>query len=139
MVSDNWETVAHFTGPARTEAFAFSIGSKGYVGGGRTREDLIYYDFYEYDPENNSWTMKSAIPRKFVVANTFTLNGKGYVTTSVSPEGNFWEYDPHLDEWNRRADLPGNVDATFTINGVAYAGSGGIDGEVNKAFYMYVP
>src|SRR6266566_243685 len=75
---DTWTQKADFGGTARTNAVAFSIGSKGYIGTGC----CVFIDFLEYDPATDSWTQKAnlrAEARLFAVG--FSIGSKGYIGT----------------------------------------------------------
>jgi len=49
------DTEGRFRGSARYVAVGFSIGAKGYVGMG-TDHSSIRKDFWEYDPDADTWT-----------------------------------------------------------------------------------
>lgn len=53
--TNTWTEKAPLPGGARAEASGFSIGNKGYLGGGGLS------DFWEYDPAGNTWTRKADI------------------------------------------------------------------------------
>src|SRR5215831_7362116 len=57
---NTWTQKADFGGIAREGAVGFSIGSKGYLGTGNYGTDGGIYtkDFWEYDPDLNTWTTK---------------------------------------------------------------------------------
>ena len=121
--ADYWTQMASFPGPGRGHPFSFSIGTKGYVGGG----DIGTDDFWEYDPASNTWTQKADCGGGTVnSAVGFSINGKGYAAT-----GNFgvelWEYDPVADTWTPRANLPAagrNYASGFAIGNKGYVGGG---------------
>ncbi|MCX5849701.1 MAG: hypothetical protein NTW65_09645 [Deltaproteobacteria bacterium] len=52
-----WTQKADFGGTARGFAVGFSIGNKGYIGGGVST--AWNNDFWEYDPANDTWTQKA--------------------------------------------------------------------------------
>src|SRR5436190_5359444 len=96
---DTWTQKADFGGTARTNAVAFSIGSKGYIGTGFDANFAFLKDFWEYDPATDSWTQKAdfgGTARANAVA--FSIGTKGYIGTGSegSPPflKDFWEYDP---------------------------------------------
>jgi N-acetylneuraminic acid mutarotase len=110
----------------RREAFAFSIGSKGYLGGGdgfvfgaNSTTNYAFSDLWEYNPLNDSWTSKAGIP-DFLGRNMSigcALNNKGYVglgcdVWQATNQTSFWEYDPALDSWTAKANFPTN----FTVD-----------------------
>src|SRR5437870_3933251 len=61
----------------RNSGVGFSIGTKGYIGLGNN-----YIDFWEYDPNTNTWTQKANFAgnaRSGAVG--FSIGNKGYVGT----------------------------------------------------------
>ena len=119
-----WLQKSSFPGESRYGAFGFSLNEKIYIGGGhqktflgQNRAENIYNDFWEYDPSTDTWTQKADFPFPgilFVVS--FTIEGKGYITTGITDEPNsneytysnaLWEYNPLLDEWKQKASFPG--------------------------------
>src|SRR5690606_31396888 len=51
-----WSEIEDFDRPARHEAVGFAIGGKGYIGTGRNLDNELFRDFYQYDPNTDSWT-----------------------------------------------------------------------------------
>lgn len=140
----DWRRVAFFEGVPRSNAVAFSINAKGYVGTGYDGRNRLN-DFWEYDPDSNWWIRKAdfpGVPRSGAVG--FSINGKGYVGTGY--EGNkelkdFWEYDPQTDTWREVAPFAGSARygaVTFVINGKGYVGTGH-DGNDLQNFWAYDP
>jgi hypothetical protein len=109
--ANTWNQKADFGGTPRRFAVGFSIGSKGYAGTGYDHwNSIVQYrkDFWEYDPDADTWTQKAdfaGTARGYTVA--FSIGGKGYIGTGIgdgSSRKDFWEYDPgpltlHLG-WN---------------------------------------
>ena len=132
----------------------FSIGNYGYLFAGN---DLYpggaSNDFYQYDPETDTWTEKATCPvNKIIAMAGFSIKGKGYIGTGLPKysEDNheFWEYDPELDQWSRIADFPGasRIGAVaFSTDNYGFVGSGQktqeiIEGTVSASdFWRYVP
>ena len=57
--ANTWTQKADFGGPGRLYAVGFTIAGKGYVGTGQSGAfpNYTYYkDFWEYDPNSNTWT-----------------------------------------------------------------------------------
>jgi N-acetylneuraminic acid mutarotase len=118
--TETWSTTTAFPGGPRGEAFAFSMGGKGYVSCGKGTNASGYThhtDLWAFDPSTASWTRKADLPqgaRVFPIG--FVINGKAYVgggimrTGVLSPVytyyGDFWEYNPATDAWARKADMP---------------------------------
>ncbi|MBY0425433.1 MAG: T9SS type A sorting domain-containing protein, partial [Cytophagales bacterium] len=78
-------------GGERTGAAAFSIGNRGYVGGGFSSNTSSKNDFYEYNPTNNSWVAIDK-PGNLPVyeGNGFSIGNKGYIYSGSKNQ--FWEY-----------------------------------------------
>ncbi|MBK6484808.1 MAG: T9SS type A sorting domain-containing protein [Chitinophagaceae bacterium] len=147
-----WTQKADFGGAARSGAVGFSIGSKGYLGNGAyfVGEASFYYkDFWEYDPELNTWTQKSdfeGIARYSAVG--FSISNKGYIGTG-NVVGNyykdFWEYDPAVNIWTQKADFGGTTRyeaVGFSIGSKGYLGTGVKFGNITtyyKDFWEYDP
>jgi len=121
-------------------AFAFSIGTKGYVGGGglQTGPGAQSYGpqstFWEYDNTTNTWTSKANYgggPR--MNASAWASCDRGFVGNGVDDANqqnyhtDFWEYDPTADKWTQIASYPSNPRSsasTFVVNKVAYVWDG---------------
>jgi N-acetylneuraminic acid mutarotase len=115
--TNSWSQKAIFPGQGKVGATAFSIGDKGYVGtggpsntiGNETRE------FWEYNPQTNSWLQKSdfgGAARDRAVG--FSIGSKGFIGTGYYYDGSntvnyndFWEYNPDTDSWTEKAEYPG--------------------------------
>src|SRR5437763_10070835 len=101
---NTWTRKADFGGGAQGAAFGFSIGTKGYIGGGQTGSPT----FWEWDQASNVWTQKT----NFTLGSRTTgvglaINGKGYMGTG-SGQADMWEYDTTLNAWTQKANLPSN-------------------------------
>jgi N-acetylneuraminic acid mutarotase len=84
---------------------------KGYFGlgndGARNKSD-----FWEYDPQNDNWTLKSTFPGiARIGAIAFSLSDKGYVGSGFNGnnKSDFYEYDPSSDTWTQKANTGGNA------------------------------
>ena len=105
--SNQWNRKNDMPGADKRNGFGFSIGDKGYIGGGFYGTN----EFYEYDPAGDQWTRRKGIPRLCPTYNdstvhalenvTFTIGSKAYVTgTNLA----LWEYDPSTDLWRKKID-----------------------------------
>ncbi|MBN2519099.1 MAG: galactose oxidase [Bacteroidales bacterium] len=124
----------------RKDAVAFVINGKGYLCNGI--DNAIYEnDFWEYDPETDTWTGKSDISDAtdedfdddytIIGINrvAFAINGKGYVATGGqgSAGSEVWEYDPVTDLWEKKTSFEGSgrIEAvSFSIGNRAYVTTG---------------
>jgi N-acetylneuraminic acid mutarotase len=140
----NWIELSDFEGVQRSDAVAFSIGNKAYVGTGYDGSDRLN-DFWEYDPQLNNWTRKAdfpGAPRNGAVG--FGTDTKGYIGTGydgVNKLKDFWEYDPATDKWVQISDFGGSARygaVAFPLNNKGYVGTG-YDGNALKDCWEYDP
>lgn len=136
-----WKEKNSFGGIERYSGIGFSIGTKGYVGGGLN--NLTFYnDFWEYDPITNVWTQKAdfgGTPRGSAVG--FAVLNKGYIGTGWDNTNNwrkdFWEYDPATNKWTQKADFGGMP--RFNAIGISISNKGyigtGEDGNGYGGYY----
>lgn len=115
--SDKWTRKADFPGKARVKAAAIAINGKAYVGLGfdlnypvYAKQDSSYLrDFWEYDPENNSWTRKADFPSYATDACvTYVYNNEIYFAAGFNGYGfmnECWQYNPGTDKWTRMPDF----------------------------------
>lgn len=132
---NTWTRKANYGGVERKSAFGFSIGGKGYIGGGcyYDWENWYYYnDFWEFDPVSNVWTQKANSPD--TTGHSFSIGNKGYLHRGGLE--NFWEFDPASNTWTKKANYPGIDGAIgFSIAGKGYLGTG----SGTKEFWEYNP
>ena len=121
-----WGKVESFPDKPKISAVAFSIGTKGYVGTGMVGSENNKQgtnDFWEYNPEKNSWTQKTNFPGAIRYgAIGFSIGNKGYITLGVNQNtyyNDLWEYDPASNKWNKKADFPDNGIADASVFVVA--------------------
>lgn len=151
---DTWTQKADLPGLARRDAVAFSINGKGYVGTGMDNANALLgnklKDFWEYDPNNNTWTQKADFPGSgangIYFATAFAADNKGYVCGGKwGPSlysNQLWEYKPTIDQWIQRANFPGGVRyqlSSFSIGAYGYVGLGANQDIFKKDFYRYNP
>ncbi|KPM47434.1 hypothetical protein AFM12_14875 [Jiulongibacter sediminis] len=131
--TNSWSQKANLPS-ARENAFAFSIGDKGFVGGG-SKQGTLYPDFYEFDLAANQWIARASLPVGRTQAASFSIGRKGYVATgkvkvgnSILNDSNVLSYDPSSDTWTTMASLSvseGRYSALgFTLDGMGYFGFG---------------
>lgn len=131
-----WTQRADFGGGIRSNTVGLSINGKGYFGLG-LQNNTIQNDWWEYDPQNNSWTRKADIPSGRLRCAYFTIGDKAYITTGVDSASNYkidlWEYNSLNDTWTQKANFPGGsrVQASgFSIGNYGYVALG-IDNSAN--------
>ncbi|MDZ4071675.1 MAG: LamG-like jellyroll fold domain-containing protein [Sediminibacterium sp.] len=123
----------------RCGLFGFSIDGKGYLGGGVDNNGNVKNEFYEYNPNTNSWTAKANFPgTRAYLTPSFVLGNKGYVglTGSAGNAQSLYEYNPTTNIWTSRASYPdGNTysGVGFSIGNKGYIGTG----SSKKTFYEY--
>lgn len=128
--TDVWTKKADYPGIARTATAGFSIGAKGYIGGGFRYDTGTYSDFWEYDPSTNTWTRKADFggggrSNPF----GFSIGNKGYMGLGWNGGWyrDFYEYDPATDKWIKKADFGGaarEYTTGFSIADNGYIGTG---------------
>ena len=135
VLADTWTQRASITG-AKDGAVGFSIGNKGYIGTGFNSGAMTYYhDFWEFDPDSNTWTQKA----DFAGGNRtgafgFSIGQKGYIGTGLSQSGfqnDFWEWDEPSNAWIQRANYAGIARGSavaFSIGVKGYVGTGTVNG-----------
>jgi N-acetylneuraminic acid mutarotase len=149
QIANTWSQKATVPGGDRENAFGFSIGSRGYIGGGNNSGNKKE-DFWEYDPTTDFWIQKSDYGGGLTSgATAFVISGKGYVGTGRSNTGiyknDFWQYDPVTDVWIQKANFGGiarSVGISFSLNALGYLGLGyGVDGGQTwfNDFWQYDP
>jgi N-acetylneuraminic acid mutarotase len=143
-----WETKQSFPGIARERAIAFSINGKGYVGLGynRDQDKEELGDFWEYNPETNTWTqLNDFAGTARYNAIGFAIGSKGYVGTGYDGDeynSDFWEYNPSSDSWSEIKSYPGEKiegGMALLINGKAYICGGRNNGLYNTDFWEFDP
>jgi N-acetylneuraminic acid mutarotase len=152
--NDSWMQKANLPGSVRRDAVGFSIGSKGYVGTGIDSSESvgasILKDFWEYDPQTNTWLQKADFPGAgglgIYFSTGFSIDSKGYICCGKMGASLYskelWEYKPNLDQWTQRSNFPGGVRyqlASFTIENNAYVGLGATQDVYKKDFWKYNP
>ena len=126
-----WTQRANMPGLARHRIFAFSIGSRGYIGCGWNGVDM-YADFWEYDPGSNSWTQKADYPPGPRLSSFgFSIGNKGYAGSGLDQflvsMSDFYEYNPSNNSWTQKSNFGGSPRfgcATAVINNKGYVAFG---------------
>jgi N-acetylneuraminic acid mutarotase len=107
-----WSQRATMPGLARHRIFAFSIGSRGYIGCGWNGTDM-YDDVWEYDPGSNSWAQKASYPGgPRLCPFSFAIGNYGYVGAGLdqflTSMNDFYRYDPASNSWTSRSNFAGS-------------------------------
>jgi hypothetical protein len=152
---NTWTQMADFAaasdavpGLVRSNAVAFAVSNKGYVGTG-TDGTTMYKDFWEFDPIANTWTQKTdfggttGTARKDAVG--FNIGTTGYVGTGIDASGyvsDFWAYVPATDTWTVKAAFLGGARGSAVGLGVGnngYIGTGFNGSTYYRDFWEYNP
>lgn len=107
---DQWTSKSPIPIGKRSGTLAFSIGTKGYVGGGSSNS-TSYQDWWEYIPETDQWTKKKPLPITDNAARVLaavSIDQQGYLLEirGNAKVGNLWQYNAEQDQWLGRASLP---------------------------------
>jgi N-acetylneuraminic acid mutarotase len=154
---EEWVQAASPWGAIRTFAFAFTIGSKGYMGGGEgylpnARGVNPNYigtlgDFWQYDPSTNTWTQEANQLFELERTATFVVGAQGYIGTgfhavynpttgwNVGCTNRLYQYDQASNTWTRKADLPANARCDAVGAGAQNEGYIGTGNDLNTPFY----
>ncbi len=142
--ANSWRQLNNFAGIARTQAVAFSIGNKGYIGGGRDNS-IVLTDLWEFDPATGVWIQKASLTQLGKTdAVGFSITNKGYVGTGwlSGPTKDFWEYDPATNTWLQKADFGGSGRENavgFSIGNKGYIGTGFDGTSATNDFWEFDP
>ncbi len=110
-----WTKKNDFTGLKRERAVSFVINDKAYVGTGVDTAEMVFNDFWEYEPATDTWSQVASLPaapRRN--ASAFAIGSKGYVGVGMSDAdanlgtvlSDFWEYTPATNSWVQKASYP---------------------------------
>ncbi len=131
--AQSWVQRTNFGGTGRHRATGLAIGNKGYIGLGHVNGaqiNVIYDDWWEYDPSSDSWTQKSNFPYSpgTYGAAAFSTSTRGYVGGGATLSNQFYEYNPQTNTWVAIANCPGNPgdQACFSVNNKGYVIEGNL-------------
>ena len=146
---NGWFQKSSHGGDARHRCTAFSIGNKGYFGGGHINSGVTITneDYWQYDPSTDSWTQIADFGGgKRYHATAFTIGNWAYVGCGEDGadeyHNDFWKYSPIVNTWFPSEELPGNPRrgaVSFVINDEAYVGTGQSDFGYEVDFYKFDP
>lgn len=138
-----WRTRKDFDGTARTDAVAFSVAGKGYIGTGWAGGAQTA-NFRSYDQANDTWSTAVAGFGGSVrsEAAAFVIGNKAYVGLGewLDPAKDLHEYDPAANIWTKKADFGGAARTGaigFTIGNNGYFGLGYDGTGYTKDFWRY--
>lgn len=123
--ADVWNAKSNFGGVARHRGSGVAIGNRGYLGLGHfngSGTNILFQDWWEFDPGTNSWSQKADYPFPTYAASQFVIGMKCYVGTGVSAGTQFYSFDPIANTWTPVSPVPaGATDQIgFAVNGKGY-------------------
>ncbi len=128
--ANSWNPQLDFGGNGRSNAVAFSMGNKAYVGTGKNGTTLLN-DFWQFDQATNTWTqLANFAGGNRTEAVGFAIGSKGYIGTGSdgsNVKNDFWEYDPFTNVWTARAAFGGiarTAAAGFAFDNYGYISTG---------------
>jgi N-acetylneuraminic acid mutarotase len=159
LATKSWNVLdaqSQFTGPARQNAIAFTIGKKGYVGLGTSSDGIILSSLYEFDPTATDqyhpygkWTKaEDFTPGPRTMAATFTIANTAFVCGGMDENGglhnDLWIYRQSNNKgaWTERASFPSTPRkgaCGFTIEEFGYMGTGQDADSLCSDFWRYNP
>ncbi len=130
----SWLQKTSLPGNGRHSAFAFAIGSKGYIGCGQTATSTYVNDFWEYEPNEDIWTQKANYTGGARYSpSSFTIDSIAYVCLGFTGQcqNDVWSYSPQTNTWTQKNNFPGSARYgafSFSIGNKGYIGMGSIGG-----------
>ena len=123
--SEAWNTKSNFGGVGRHRGTGIAIGNRGYMGLGHYNgagPNIMFDDWWEFDPATNTWSQKASYPFPTYAASSFTIGMKCYVGAGVSAGNLFYAFDPMSNTWTPIQPVPmGSTDQlAFSLNGKGY-------------------
>jgi len=129
---DVWNQKEQLPAIGRHRGSGLAIGDKGYVGLGHMNGagvNIIYKDWWEFNPATNSWTQKSDFPALTYGASTFSVGNYGYIGGGTGLGSEFYKYSPVTNTWTQIANCLSEIpsdDAAFGIGDKGYIKSGNV-------------
>jgi len=146
---NQWVQKDSINGAPRSVASAFVLNGEGYVLAGLDqdgfRRKMYSYTYWQDDwddEESIGGISGSGLARGS--ASSFSLNNKGYICLGQGVTNPFfndlWEYDPNTHIWTQKANFigsPRRSAVSFTIDSLAYVGTGISSNGLEKDMYSY--
>jgi N-acetylneuraminic acid mutarotase len=135
--ASEWIQKADISNFGRHRCAGLAIGNKAYAGLGHmngTGLNIVYQDWWEFDPAANSWTQKANYPVPNYGVAAFGTSTHGYIGGGTSLTSEFFEYSPVTNTWTAIPNAPSapNDQTAFSVNEKGYVFD-------NSAFYEYDP
>lgn len=126
-----WIQRTNYGSTGRHRGSGFAIGNKGYMGLGHvngSNVNIVYKDWWEYDPSSDSWTQKADYPTPSgnYGAITFATSTRGYIGGGAMLNGEFYEYNPQTNAWAAITNCPVSPSdqGAFAVNDKGYVING---------------
>lgn len=125
ILAGSWQQKTSIGIVGRHRALGISIGNKGYIGTGHYNgagPNVVFNDWWEYDPSSNSWSQKANIPTPTYGSIGWGTDAKGYVGAGSIGGGIYYVYDPSVNLWSNTSPCPisaSNLDC-FMVNENGY-------------------
>lgn len=146
---DFWVQKDSVNGPSKAACGSFVIQNEGYVLGGL--DDFGFKrKMYSYDQSQDDWDDEMSIGGPNgdgldrASATTFSIGNQGYICLGQGETNPYfkdlWEYDWDTQSWSQKADFIGSARRqaiSFTIDGIAYVGTGQDATGLLKDFYKF--
>jgi N-acetylneuraminic acid mutarotase len=120
-----WTQKSDFAGAKRYAGISFDINGRGYFGTGADfsiSTSTIYSDFWQYNPQTDTWSSLTSYPGVPVFGATgFSIQQSGYVglgwaSMTGAPKDDFYIFNPATNGWTATTPFPGG--ARYTAIGV---------------------
>lgn len=148
---DTWQQRDSVNGSTKAACGSFVIDGHGFVLGGV--DDFGFKrKMYSYNPSQDDWDDELSIGGlngdglDRGSACTFSIGSKGYICLGQGQTNPYfkdlWEYDDVTHAWSQKADFAGTARrqaVAFTIDSIAYVGTGQDITGLRKDFYKYDP
>ena len=141
--AQNWTPIADLPS-GRHHPVGWGLNGKGYVATGTNTADVPTADFYEYDPNTDSWSTLPNFPgtaRSFAIGVTYQGSGyMGFGATRFNYLNDLWRFDPSTMQWTQLASCPCSGrrhPAMIARGGKIYAGLGDDASGNLRDFWVY--
>lgn len=98
-IENVWIRLNDFAGGGRAFAFAFSLDTMGYIGGG-TDGNETFDDLWQYNAFDDNWTQETGSPE---TGTAFTIGNRAYVFNW----DRLYQFDPVQSTWTEKTPFPG--------------------------------
>lgn len=146
-----WEQRDSVNGSGKGACSGFVLEGEGYIMGGL--DDFGFKrKMYSYDQFQDDWDDEASIGGESgdgldrASACSFSIAQKGYICLGQGQTNPYfqdlWEYDQLTGAWTQKADFAGSSRrqaVAFTIDNIAYVGTGQDETGLTKDFYKYDP